>query len=177
MRPNRRAPSSRDTPRHVSSSIHFLAMSPPEPPASFHLSTSTALFRTATDIAPKTRRRGEPRLSGAHLFRPELRSALGHRRTYSRVVEPLPRTRQGSRKTRSHRSRIIDTRIHSPHGAKALKSLLKSRDGLKKRPAFWLIRPLPAVRAFPSPRDLLRSPGRQGAWKGAPCRDRRSREA
>ncbi len=50
-------------------------------------------------------------------------------RTYSRVVEPLPQTRQGLGKTQLRRSRILDTRIHSPHAAKVLKSLLKSPDG------------------------------------------------
>ena len=44
------------------------AMSSPKPHASFHLSTGAPLWRTETDIAPKTRKSGALQPSGTHLF-------------------------------------------------------------------------------------------------------------
>jgi transposase len=40
--------------------------------------------------------------------------------TLENIHHALPQTRQGLGKPQSHRSRILETRIHSPHAAKAL---------------------------------------------------------
>ena len=52
------------------------------------------------------------------------------RRTYHRLVEPLPPTGQGLGKSQSQRSRFPQTRFHPPHVTKAMQSLIKTSDGL-----------------------------------------------
>src|SRR5271170_7902218 len=52
------------------------------------------------------------------------------RRTYHRLVEPLPPTGQGLGESQSQRTRFPQTRFHPPHVTKAMKSLIKSPDGL-----------------------------------------------
>ena len=52
------------------------------------------------------------------------------RRTYARLVKPLPPTGQGLGESQSQRSRFPQTRFHPPHVAKAMQSLMKSPDGL-----------------------------------------------
>ena len=52
------------------------------------------------------------------------------RRTYDRLVEPLPPTGQGLGESQSQRSRFPQTRFHPPHVTKAMQSLIKSPDGL-----------------------------------------------
>ena len=52
------------------------------------------------------------------------------RRTYDRLVEPLPPTGQGLGEPQSQRSRLPQTRFHPPHVTKAVQSLIKSPDGL-----------------------------------------------
>ena len=47
------------------------------------------------------------------------------RRTHDRVAQPLPPSRQGLGKSQLQRPRILETRLHSPHAAKALQSLIK----------------------------------------------------
>src|ERR1700730_10216405 len=39
------------------------------------------------------------------------------RRTDARMAQPLPPPRQGLGKSQSHRSRVLETRLHSPHAA------------------------------------------------------------
>jgi hypothetical protein len=51
------------------------------------------------------------------------------RRTYARLVEPLPPTGQGLGESQSQRSRFPQTRFRPPHVAKAMRSLMKSPDG------------------------------------------------
>jgi hypothetical protein len=52
------------------------------------------------------------------------------RRTYTRLVEPLPPTGQGLGEPQSQRRRFPQTRFHPPYVTKAMQSLMKSPDGL-----------------------------------------------
>src|SRR6202040_3370834 len=52
------------------------------------------------------------------------------RRTHDRLAQPLPPLGQGLGKSKSQRSCFPQTRVHSPHAAKAMQSLMKSPDGL-----------------------------------------------
>ena len=47
------------------------------------------------------------------------------RRTHDRMAQPLPPSRQGLGKSQLQQPRILETRLHSPHDAKALQSLIK----------------------------------------------------
>jgi hypothetical protein len=42
-----------------------------------------------------------------------------------RIAQPLPPSRQGLGKSQLQRSRLLETRLHPPHAAKALQSLMK----------------------------------------------------
>src|ERR1700689_2488426 len=41
------------------------------------------------------------------------------------LAQPLPPSRQGLGKSQLQRSRLLETRLHPPHAAKALQSLMK----------------------------------------------------
>jgi hypothetical protein len=81
------------------------------------------------------------------------------RRTYDRLVEPLPPTGQGLGESQSQRSRFPQTRFHPPHVAKAMQSLIKSPDGL-----------LSAVAWTDKPSTLLTPPSSMSeSMPPAPC--------
>jgi hypothetical protein len=107
-------------------------------------------------LPPGVRRRYSPHYS--------ISSALMELSLSARFVARASLLREGS-----GRSVVSMRRSHQNN------SPLRARSGT--RPFIAFIPPLPAVRAFPSPRGPHRSSDRRAASTGAPCRDRRSRGA